>query len=239
MTTVRKALAFLAFAALAALVMHSGLLQEHQPGTSPTATTPSGALDGDGENGPLPPDPRPPRRALQPSPGLSHRQQSRLKGFRIYLHAPLTLGPIEIRAAGHRTRPALLIIHTGVPASAARTTLKAARYAYGDNSSYDLKLQHQGVQTAPGRGPIATAASHAVRRAVELTPSPGTTTISLPAVTAVTCKPAGRRHTCVVQTLEFLADRTTTTMNTHRRSYQTTVTTTGGKPRVTRITAAS
>jgi len=238
MTPVRNALAFLALAALAALVMHSGLLQEHQQGTRPSVTTPSVSLDADGENGPLPKDPRPPRRALQPSPGLSHRQQSRLKGFRIYLHAPFTLGPIEIRAAGHRTEPALLIIHTGVPASAARTALRAARYAYSDTSSYDIKLQHQGAQTAPGRGPIATAASHAVRRAVEVVPSAGRTTISLPAVTAITCKRAGRRHKCVVQTLEFLADRTTTAMNTHRRSYQTTVTSTDGKPRVTRITAA-
>lgn len=237
MSTIRKTLAFAALVGLAVLAAHSGLLEQTGGPGDPKRATATAPVDEHGENGSLPADPSPPQHALKPSKGLTATEQRALKAHRIYLHAPITLGPIEIQAAGHRARPALLVTHTGVPVDAARTALTAARYAYSDSSRYRIKLQGKGQITQPGRGPVATAAARAVRRAVEIQPSPGTTTISLPSIIDVSCQRQHRRRTCAVQTIEFLADRTTTTTSTHLRNYQATVRTRAGRPQVTKITA--
>lgn len=237
---VRKALGLVALLAIFALAASAGLLEQSaELGPTTTTTTVERAhVDEHGESGPLPGDPRPPAHVLKPSEGLSAREQRALKARRVYIDAPIVLGPVEIRSAGHRKRYRLLVIHTAVPASVARTALRAARYAHNDRSDYDVEIRGKGKTTPLGHGPIAAAAAAAVRRAVQITPAKGRTAISLPAVTTVQCKRAKRAHRCTVETFEFLADRNSSAMNAHRRSYRVTVATAAGKPRVTKITAA-
>lgn len=235
MSTPRTLLALLACAALVAGAARSGLLE---PGTPPPATTTTtrtqDTVDPDGENGTAPRHTRPPARALTPAPRLTRRQLQRLKARRIYIAAPITLGPVTITARGDRT--ALLITHTAVPASTARTALTAARYAYRDTSTYTVTLHQRDPAPGPRSGPVAQAAGRAVRQSVAIPPGPGRTAINLPSVTATHCTSRAHRHRCTVTTIEFLATRTGT-LNAHRRTYHVTVTTPGTRPpKVTAIT---
>lgn len=241
MSALRTALAALALAAVLTIAVTNGLLDPTIDAPVTTTTEDDHAQhepDEDGESGPLPADPTPPPRALAPSRGLSRNEQQQLKARRIYIHAPMALGPVEIRAAGHRGQPVLRVTHTAVPVSAARTALRAARYAYSDDTRYRVRLRAAGEITQPGRGPIATAAASAIRHAVEINPAKGRNAISLPSILTARCQRDHTRYRCGVETVEFLADRTRRVLNAHRRSYQATVTTAGGKTHVTKITAS-
>lgn len=240
MRALRRLAAIVLFAGAGALVAGSGLLQQSAQNVTTNATTTgvTSTVDADGESGPVPADPRPPARALKPSEGLSKAERRQLKARRLYIAAPLTLGPVRIEATGNPGRPRLLITRTAVPASTARTALRAARYAYRDNTNYPIAQRVQDRGKEPGHGPVATAAARAVRDAVAINPARGSTVISLPSVIGVSCTRADRRHHCTVTTIEFFADRSSTAMNTHRRSYRVTVTTRAGHVTARRITAA-
>lgn len=241
MRAIRKVLALGLLVGLGALATHSGLLEQGAQLTDqqPTTASPVATVDEHGESGALPADPSPPPHALKPSKGLTKSEMRRLNARRIYIAAPLTLGPVQIQAAGADRRPTLLVTTTGVPASTARIALRAARYAYRDTSAYRVIFRHTGSSKRPGRGPVAAAAAQAVRDAVEIAPGRGRTAVSLPSAINVRCTRSGRHHTCTVKMLEFLADRTTAAMNAHLRSYRVTVATKAGTPTATRITNAS
>lgn len=240
MRAIRRFAAIVLLVGAGALVAGSGLLQQSAQNVTTRATTTRvvHTVDADGESSPLPADPRPPARALKPSEGLTKTEARRLKTRRLYIAAPLTLGPVTIEATGNPGSPRLMITRTAVPASTARTALRAARYAYRDNTNYPIAHRAEDGGKEPGKGPVATAAVRAVRNAVTINPSPGGTAISLPSAIHVRCTRARRRHHCTVTTFEFLADRRTTAINAHRRSYRVTVTTNAGHATARRITAA-